>query len=789
MSHVSSSLKSLQDALELASAAPSPLSPSHSAATGDTGSSESPGRATRSLIGSVANHEHLARSESRDPRSPLASSVGGRSDRDSPVHELRLPGSSIKMEESASSESWADVSLPSLPAPGDDELLREVKAEEDSDSESYIENTVPITDEQEEEGLRLPVTRSLTDIDLWLRTTHEEATGDGMSSVGSEALSAVADATRYAHLGLVSSRNPPQQVLGSPFTQRTPSIIHHSHSYDSLDGAYHSELVRTVEGDDTYDLQSLLDEEPVAVRMEDSETKSHIKAEEEYGVELQESPIASGALPRPNDTPAPTTPRSSALGWKLLSLALGVALTANVGMPYLSPLINAHTSMPPPPALQPLIAIVGPHDNSTLSSAPPTSLGSPFPSATLPAVAFAALFFGTLAFLSNRTDSAPPRTRESSPLLEQDPVSVVSARALIADGTRRYALGQLTLAASLFLEASQSRCSPRDKAMATEWLGRTRYRLARAQDSSELMSSAVASFQRAVRLDGNKATSRASLGRALYVLRDCESAKKSLQAAIKKDATLPFAHEYLGKTLAALGDWTTAEHHLREATRLDPMAYTAHAFLGEKLHTLARNAEAKAELHAAVALRADYPAAHARLAFIATEELDRATACEHFRKAIACRETGCIDDSLPVTLEAIQGPAPYLRLYFALGDGDRAGRIDVLRDAVKMYPHDLLISVLLAAAMRKSKERDERRMGLSELRKLEEQLEKRVRRFKSDVDARGLLVLTLLGLGKVKDAEKEYGMFWTSVGEDRGGSNSVLAFIVMAIYELKRRSN
>ena len=419
----------------------------------------------------------------------------------------------------------------------------------------------------------------------------------------------------------------------------------------------------------------------------------------------------------------------------------------------------------------------------------PIPLGTPLSFATIVGtfLVLATIPLGLHAYKSSNSPPSPRRTRSSSPLLEMDPGSVLTARDLIVDGMAAYGARHLSLAETHFSSAAQSRCAPLDKAIASEWLGRTRYRLARTQDSRDAMELAGAAFARSVRLDGSRATARASLGRALFHLQDFAGAVRPLEAAIKRDPELAYAHEYLGKTFARLGRWELSEIHLRKATSLDPTSYTSFAFLGEQLHARGHTDEARQELDEAVKLRCDYPAAHARLAFIATEQLDNSRACSHLRRVIACRETGCIDTCLSTTTEAIHGPAPFLSLYFATPSTDIVVRTQVLRQATKLYPHETILALLLAINLRRSSARDDRHTGMSALRSMEETLEGRVARYGDEVEAHGLWALALVGLGKGKQADGVYEGFWRMVGAERGmAAKSGLAFLVMAFYELKR---
>ena len=119
-----------------------------------------------------------------------------------------------------------------------------------------------------------------------------------------------------------------------------------------------------------------------------------------------------------------------------------------------------------------------------------------------------------------RSTSPPPkpmkRQRFASPLLELDATSVFLARDLITQGIKYYLERNLYQAGLKFEEASKSTgASPVDKAIASEWLGRTLYRQARRMVGAEseartMMGLAARAFERSVRLDSTRATARAS---------------------------------------------------------------------------------------------------------------------------------------------------------------------------------------------------------------------------------------------------------------------------------------
>lgn len=379
------------------------------------------------------------------------------------------------------------------------------------------------------------------------------------------------------------------------------------------------------------------------------------------------------------------------------------------------------------------------------------------------------------------------RSRSPSPLFELNPSSIEEARSLLPAAIANYHSNRLIAAIDAFTVVSNLACAPADKASACEWLGRAQYRLARITGERQGMEYAVKSFERAVRMDGSSATARASLGRAKFRLGEVEGGVKILLGAVKKDGQIAYAHEYLGKAYAQLDmRWTLAEKHLRLAISLDSTSYSALAFLGEQLHIRGRTMEARTLLEQAVVLRVDYPAAHARLGFIATEQMDSARAVKHLELVKSTRDTGFIDDDLlPPTTTSLLGPTPFLSLFFAIPSSDPSARLAILDRATKLYPSHTLLSILNAISRRRS-HASPVRTCLDTLGKLESVLAKRVERFgPSDLDGRGLWALCLLGMNRAKQARAVYSEFWTGMRKGAQAEERELAFLVMAFNDLQ----
>lgn len=227
--------------------------------------------------------------------------------------------------------------------------------------------------------------------------------------------------------------------------------------------------------------------------------------------------------------------------------------------------------------------------------------------------------------------------------------------------------------------------------------------------------------------------------------------------------------------------------HLERAIQLDSDSYSTLSFYGEILHLAGggRNNTllAKRHLERSLELRIDQPQVHARLAFIANEFLDPLLAANHFHSVLKYRLTGRKDDSSPGSLEAIQGVTPYLSLHFILSPSLPSERIAVLRDALKSYPHDELVLLLLSIQTSSSSSGDLETHSI--------RLENRSIRYPQDSFVKGLWALSLLAIGKQEEAEKVYQEFWKGVGGQKGEGEGEredkrrVAWLVMGFYEIK----
>ncbi|GAA5862257.1 hypothetical protein JCM1840_001696 [Sporobolomyces johnsonii] len=785
--------------------------------TGATSSTESAGEATRSLVQSVAGRGSLS-----GALLDGATSETGESDctgqRKAVLQGLPSSGAfhmHSNRDTGSSAASWDQLSgslspprqrplFVQLPTPEPEGTCSDVqevehpsiKQEEDDEDDCLAlafeptaqeHHSPAMTSSQEEEGLERSVTRSQSDFSRWLEDTMRLARGDGTSTIESDdALSSIILATRQTRIGLgpLTSHEDTASLLGTPI-QLEASL---PHELESLIDAY--------EGSE-----------------EREETSGPISPAE--GVEAEEA----GKIERDEEGVESTTTKveqapsraPSSRRWMALSFLLACGLAYSLHRQY-----QLTHPVKPTPSTPRFV----PFDNTTAvvsHFATPLPVGRSF---ALPIYALAVTFlagvpisfrllrrsFGSrMSGTRSRSfsSSSSASKRSTSPLLELNGAALLEARDLLPIGIAHYTSNRLRDAISTFSSILPLACAPADKAAASEWLGRSLYRLARQEGHDQpKFAEAAKAFERSIRMDQTRATPRASLGRAKYRLGDYDGAVTALRGALKRDNQLFWAHEWLGKSLFRLDSSSAqVEEHLRSAIGLNASSYTTLAFLGELLHSRGRTAEARTHLEAAVSLRIDYPAAHARLAFIANEQVDPARAASHLRMVLSTRDQGLKNDCMPVSEEATRGTTPFLSLYFVTPADDHETRRAVLREALSQYPHDDLLSLLLAIerapAAVTSRSSPKKRPASPEQAALaarEEALQRRAERYgDEDLEAQGLWALALLARGKATAAEEVYGKFWKAIGELRaeerkageGDKARKMAFLIMAFWEVK----
>ncbi|GAA6049344.1 hypothetical protein JCM3770_007299 [Rhodotorula araucariae] len=793
--------------------------------TGATGSTEPPGAATLSLIASADERDvsDVARTNPRvdgqgreDLCRALLGSPGSRSHASGETTWTRVSGREALREETAAAHPQVQLPTPEpedpvrpptgvekVSAPGSiDEHPTFIKAESDdgllahallarpdmpSVSRSYsnpeAESPPPdtLTDSQEGALLAQSVTRSQSDFSHWLEETLRLARGDGSSTIESDdALSSIIEATRHAQLGWPRAPRPPPTEDGE--------------SNDGMDPLPEEEWTLST------------------VRTRETDVVINAEATDETGVDVQLNEEADSA---------PATPATASNGlvspraWKVISFALAAALACSLRQ---QALLSAAVNLQPEPTRA--LYYVPLNETARVSQfATPIPVGSALPlpvyalfftlvagiSASVPLLRRRRARFASRPSCSAHARSLPAastpltRTRALSPLLELNGDALLEARALLSLGIEQYTAGLLSAASATFGAVVALPCAPADKALASEWRGRALYRLARADgDDRARLDDAAGAFDRAIRLDSGRATPRASLGRVEYRRGEFQGAVTALRAALKRDDELAFAHEYLAKALARL-DPSPAdaaqliEAHLVRAVELDPQAYTALAFLGEFLHIsggASRLATARGYLERAVALRADYPAAHARLAFIANEALDAPCAARHYAAVVRTRHTGLRDPgALSASERACDGTAPFLSWAFVTPRRSPA-RCAVLTHAAQEHPHDDLVALLLAIEASSPAYGQQPGAGASAaLVEREAALARRCERFTPSEDplAHGLWALALGALGHAEAAESVYARFWEAVAARprTGNDDRAIAFLAMAFYEIK----
>ncbi|GAA5926812.1 uncharacterized protein JCM15063_000376 [Sporobolomyces koalae] len=721
--------------------------------TGATGTTETEGHATRSIVESV---------DRRDRQEGSASEAG----RTSWVNlEEEVSSDSSLADAVQESLRFPEVHEPQITAPQHSHGIM-VKREESEEEEpicikledpdgDYPQNTslLRVTSSQEAEGLDRSVTRSQSDFTKWLEDTMRFARGDGTSVLETDdALSSIIEATRQTRFG--HSTSSTQDFAEGPIELEDPLPSERELSFEVNDAP-------------------------------PSETRSD--------QDIDENIPANNDEVKMSEPSAPIAKPSRNYAWKLLSLSLSVALAYSLHRQR-----DLSRSLRPTPSTR---FVPAPHDNSTRVYSP---FATPLPVADTFALPIYALFITVLTAVpmsmhlllrgtpSKERESADDKSRAQSPLIEMNGDGILAARECLSSGIEHYNAHRLDAATAAFASILDLACAPDDKARAAEWLGRTHYRAARqAGDDLALFDKAAKAFERSIRADRTRAEPRARLGKTKYRMRDDQGAVKALKMALKRDETLAWAHEWLAKALYRIKETPIriVKKHLERAIELDSESYRAEAFLGEILHLSGKNASALLHLERSNSLRFDQPQVHARIAYIASEQVKVQLAKRHLRMVLKTRDRGRQDDSCPDSLEAVTGISPYFSLYFTLSMSDKEERIQVLDQARAEYPHDDLAQVLYAI--------ERSPIDRSALVTRSEQLARRADRFEDDLYARGLYILSLLGLGPLDHLaiailpqylkRTEEGLEGLTQGAGTAMERRKQAFLWMALYEAAAR--
>lgn len=438
----------------------------------------------------------------------------------------------------------------------------------------------------------------------------------------------------------------------------------------------------------------------------------------------------------------------------------------------------------------------------------------------------------------------------ASPLVKSNPTVLLAAHILLLNSHAQLQSRSYSLAETGYREviATLAGQVPVGGDLAAAWEGLGRCVVERSQSNgipARHLEESLGAFQRALRLapERNKIL-RAQVGKSLFLLERFDEASKVFQSLLgpgRRNALSEGSREgraargmwyaYLGKSLyrlphPTLSQLQLAESSLRTSISLAPTCYRTLAFLGEQLHAAGKTKNAQELLLKAIELRFDYPEAHTRLAFIATEKMEREKIQYHLGWAIYFAPRGFVDEGeayrserdmdLYRTRDAMSGPTLLLSLYFATFPTGKSSsctpspkhasappafdptasptRRDIIVEAKRLYPHDALIDILHAISLRRSRSRQERDKGAVRLGSLEEHWRVTL----PDTMSKGLLPLVLLGLGKDELAVAAYDRFWqlvSTAGADPPGSNSGeeewgvqkqdYGFTIMAFFDLR----
>jgi Flp pilus assembly protein TadD len=120
---------------------------------------------------------------------------------------------------------------------------------------------------------------------------------------------------------------------------------------------------------------------------------------------------------------------------------------------------------------------------------------------------------------------------------------------------------------------------------------------------------ALASFERALSIDGSNAVAKANVGIAYLTVRDYPRARAALKASLALDPDVSLAHNALGVIAAETGHPDEAIEHWKRAVELNPKEWDTLFNLGKLLRQRGREAEARSYIEQFV--RAAPPAQYA----------------------------------------------------------------------------------------------------------------------------------------------------------------------------------
>jgi tetratricopeptide (TPR) repeat protein len=156
------------------------------------------------------------------------------------------------------------------------------------------------------------------------------------------------------------------------------------------------------------------------------------------------------------------------------------------------------------------------------------------------------------------------------------------------------------------------------------------------QNRTSFLSSVIAQYSQAVRLNPNVAINHYLLGRALGRSGDLSGDMREQQEALRLDPRLASAHNQLGYVHAHQESWSDAAREYREAIRLKTSRShlaEAHSGLGDALGHMGDWQGEIAEERVAIQQDPKLAVAHFQLATALEHEGDSSTALEEYRRA------------------------------------------------------------------------------------------------------------------------------------------------------------
>jgi DNA-binding winged helix-turn-helix (wHTH) protein/TolB-like protein len=162
--------------------------------------------------------------------------------------------------------------------------------------------------------------------------------------------------------------------------------------------------------------------------------------------------------------------------------------------------------------------------------------------------------------------------------------------------------------------------------------------------TKESLKSAIASFEKAIKLDANFADAYVGLADSYYLLFDysydtspknVEIAKENLNKAIQLNPNLSEAYTTLGLIQTTFDwNWKAAEQSLKRAKELSPNSPNAHHRMGVLLSKLRRFAEAESEMRKAKEFDPTSTAINMNLGFVLMQSKKNEEAIEQLQKTI-----------------------------------------------------------------------------------------------------------------------------------------------------------